>query len=71
METVEVTASLLEVLDPFLWLFESNVSGFSFGAHTCTNTLFRIWGVRHPYLCDHHMAVKGALAVSCRWTVDM
>lgn len=63
VEAVEVTARLLEVFDPFLRLSSR---------YMCQWVFCELGGTGHYcHLCDHHVAVKGALAVGRRRTVDM
>jgi hypothetical protein len=74
VEAVQVAASLLEILDPFLRLLESvsRCVSFVFFVLLCRPLLPRkSFFLSSPYLGDHHVAVEGALSVGFSGPVDV
>lgn len=60
VEAVEVAASFLELLDPFLGL-----------ASRCKLDVVYSHSERYSYLCNHHMTIKGAPAMGLCGLIDV
>lgn len=65
MEAVQIASGPLELLDPFFGLFPSQKYKQSALLRERYSSAF------HTDLCDHHVAVKGALAVRLRRLIDV
>ena len=65
VEAVEITSSFLEIPDPFMWLMNRCVS-FRIPRQPQDNI-----GTIQSHLRNHHMAVKGSLAMGLSWPADM